>query len=107
MLAAMGSAHAHDHDHPHDHDHGHDRALPPPHGATCEQPGAREQHDEAERRRDRHRLLFAIGLTGVIFVAEIVGGLYSGSLALLSDAGHMLTDVSAQVISLLALLLAT
>jgi cobalt-zinc-cadmium efflux system protein len=40
-------------------------------------------------------------------VAEVVGGLLSGSLSLLSDAGHMLTDVSAQVLSLLALLFAS
>jgi cobalt-zinc-cadmium efflux system protein len=118
----MGVAHAHgghshgpghDHSHDHDHDHAHEggRGLPPPHGATCEQASpasrARDAAAQAERQRDLRRLLVAIGLTGVIFVAEIVGGLYSGSLALLSDAGHMLTDVSAQVISLLALLLAT
>ncbi len=108
----MGAApaHGHEHDHDHDHDHGHGgRALPPPHGATCETPAGavRHAHVDEERRRDYRRLLVAIALTGVIFVAEIVGGLVSGSLALLSDAGHMLTDVSAQVISLLALLLAT
>ena len=108
----MGSAHAHGHghhghDHDHDHDHGGARVLPPPHGATCDQSSiARAASADAERRRDLRRLLIAICLTGLIFVAEIVGGLYSGSLALLSDAGHMLTDVSAQVISVLALLLA-
>jgi cobalt-zinc-cadmium efflux system protein len=56
---------------------------------------------------ERRRLLGAIAITGVIFVAEVVGGLVGGSLALLSDAGHMLTDVSAQLISLLALLVAS
>jgi cobalt-zinc-cadmium efflux system protein len=112
----MGVAHAHGHGpghshdgHDHAHDHGDARGLPPPHGATCEQSPAsraRDQAADAERKRDFRRLLIAIALTGVIFVAEIAGGLYSGSLALLSDAGHMLTDVSAQVISVLALLLA-
>jgi len=37
----------------------------------------------------------AIGLTAVILVVELAGGLLSHSLALLSDAGHVLTDVFA------------
>ncbi len=113
MLVPMGVAHAHGHGHgPDDHDHdgdGHARpAVPPPHGATCQQlPGqARVSLADAERGKDYRRLLMTIALTGAIFVAEIIGGLWSGSLALLSDAGHMLTDVSAQIISLFALLLA-
>jgi len=61
---------------------------------------------EAERAGDRRRLLVSLGLTGAILVAEVVGGFLAGSLALLSDAGHMLTDLSAQVVSLLALLVA-
>jgi cobalt-zinc-cadmium efflux system protein len=48
-------------------------------------------------------LLFALVLTAVIAVAEALGGLWTGSLALLSDAGHMFTDISALVLSLLAL----
>ncbi|WP_370324018.1 cation diffusion facilitator family transporter [Euzebya sp.] len=39
------------------------------------------------------RLLIAFGLIGAFFVVELVGGLLTNSLALLSDAGHMLTDV--------------
>ncbi len=45
----------------------------------------------------------AVALTATIAVAEAVGGVLTGSLALLSDAGHMLTDVSALILSLLAL----
>jgi cobalt-zinc-cadmium efflux system protein len=56
-----------------------------------------------ERRKDRNRLLVALALTGTIAVAEAVGGWLTGSLALLSDAGHMLTDISALALSLLAL----
>ena len=37
-------------------------------------------------------LLLTLGLSGAILVAELVGGLASGSLALISDAGHVLTD---------------
>ena len=45
-------------------------------------------------------------LTGSILGVEVAGGLISGSLALLSDAGHMLGDLSAVLLSLLALRLA-
>ncbi len=45
----------------------------------------------------------AIGLTGAYLVAEVAGGILTGSLALLSDAGHMLTDVMALTIALLAI----
>jgi cobalt-zinc-cadmium efflux system protein len=48
----------------------------------------------------------ALALTALILVAEAVGGWISNSLALLSDAGHMLTDVSAIALSLVALWLA-
>ncbi len=40
------------------------------------------------------RLLTTVVLTGTIFVAEVIGAAVTGSLALLVDAGHMLTDVS-------------
>jgi cobalt-zinc-cadmium efflux system protein len=56
-----------------------------------------------ERRKDRSRLLFALALTGTIAVAEAVGGYLTNSLALMADAGHMLTDISALGLSLLAL----
>lgn len=45
----------------------------------------------------------ALGLTGVIAVAEAVGGYVSNSLALMSDAGHMATDIMAMGLSLLSL----
>ncbi|RTR02930.1 cation diffusion facilitator family transporter [Halomonas nitroreducens] len=43
----------------------------------------------------QRRLAWAILLTGGFMVAEVVGGILSGSLALLADAGHMLTDTAA------------
>jgi cobalt-zinc-cadmium efflux system protein len=58
----------------HDHDHAHDHA-----------PGS---------RRER-RLLFAFALTLLMLVGEAIGGVVSGSLALLADAGHMLVDAAA------------
>ena len=47
------------------------------------------------------RLWVVLGLTGAFMVLEVLGGWLSGSLALLADAGHMLTDVGALALSLL------
>jgi cobalt-zinc-cadmium efflux system protein len=47
------------------------------------------------------RVWAVLGLTGSFMVLEVVGGWLSGSLALLADAGHMLTDVGALALSLL------
>src|SRR3990172_6648120 len=54
----------------------------------------------------RRRLLLVLGLSALTLVAEAIGGLWTGSLALLADAGHMLSDVSALALTLLALSLA-
>ncbi|MDO8732542.1 MAG: cation diffusion facilitator family transporter [Actinomycetota bacterium] len=54
----------------------------------------------------RRRLVYALMLSFGVLIVSIVGGLISGSLALLADAGHMLTDVTGLLISLIALTLA-
>ncbi|CAN5138136.1 cation diffusion facilitator family transporter [soil metagenome] len=51
-------------------------------------------------RHDVRRLRLALLLTASLFGAEVVGGILSNSLALLADAGHMLTDVGALSLSL-------
>ena len=56
--------------------------------------------------RSARSLALSLAVTSVILVAEAVGGLISGSLALLSDAGHMLTDVAALALALLAVVFA-
>jgi cobalt-zinc-cadmium efflux system protein len=43
--------------------------------------------------RGQRRLLFVLGLTAIYLIAEVTAGLLTNSLALLADAGHMLTDV--------------
>jgi cobalt-zinc-cadmium efflux system protein len=48
------------------------------------------------------RLILSLGITFLILVAEVVGGLMSNSLALLSDAGHVLTDAFALGLSVIA-----
>ena len=49
------------------------------------------------------RLAIALGMTATYMVAEIVGGLITGSLALLADAAHMATDVVGLGLALLAI----
>lgn len=51
---------------------------------------------------DRRRLALALGVTLVVLVSGVVGGLVTGSLALLADAGHMLTDAAGLGVALLA-----
>ncbi|CAM2775146.1 TPA: cation transporter [Legionella pneumophila] len=48
-------------------------------------------------------LWFALLLTGSFLIAEVAGGIITGSLALISDAAHMLTDVTALIIALIAI----
>jgi len=60
-----------------------------------------EPHSHASAR-ERHALWTALSLTGGFALVEIVGGWLAGSLALLSDAGHMVTDVAALSIALFA-----
>lgn len=56
--------------------------------------------------RISRRLIFAISLTAITLIAEVIGGIWSNSLALLSDAGHVFLDLFALVLSLAAITLA-
>ena len=78
---------------PHHHDHG-SGAVPP------------GLHGVGERAEVGRRLTWVLALTAFFTVAEIVGGIVSGSLALLADAGHMFSDVAALGLSLFAIRLA-
>ncbi len=60
-------------------------------------------HDEGPTARNRRRLSIVLVLTALYMVAEAFGGWWTGSLALLADAGHMLTDVAALALALTAL----
>jgi cobalt-zinc-cadmium efflux system protein len=53
------------------------------------------------------KLFISIALTGLVFVVEFSGGLWTGSLALLSDSAHVFMDVFALVLSYLAIRAAT
>ncbi len=70
--------------------------------------GAGHGHGHAAGRAvDRSRLKVVLAVTVVVVVVEVVGALVSGSLALLADAGHMLTDAAAVAIALSASYVAT
>ena len=56
--------------------------------------------------RHRRRLALVVAITGTVFVGQVIGGLLSGSLALLADAGHMLADSAGLVLALVASTLA-
>ncbi len=64
----------------------------------------RGSHDHRHRRSSEswRRLSFVLVLTAIYMIAEMLGGLWTGSLALLADAGHMLTDVVALILALIA-----
>jgi cobalt-zinc-cadmium efflux system protein len=55
---------------------------------------------DADHATPMRRLRAALAVTAVFLVIEVVGGLLANSLALLADAGHMLTDVAALALSL-------
>lgn len=54
----------------------------------------------------RRRMLFAVVLTSLVLFAEVAGGFWTRSLALLSDAAHVLTDLVSLLLSLGAILMA-
>ena len=76
--------HGHSHDHGHGHGHAHSHAVAPKDAASARAVG------------------IAALLTGGFMFAEVAGGLLAGSLALLADAGHMLTDFAALSLAWLA-----
>lgn len=82
----MGHHHHHGH---HDHDH-HDH----------------HQHGHIHEHTDIKPLRVAVVLTSTVFVVQVVGGLVSGSLSLLSDAGHVLVDLASLLIAFFGLRLA-
>jgi len=55
-----------------------------------------------ESDSNRKRVQIALAITGTFMVVEVIGGLLSGSLALLADAGHMLTDTMALCLAAVA-----
>jgi cobalt-zinc-cadmium efflux system protein len=77
--------------HSHDLGHGDGHHGPPGHGSRSE----RSHQHGVSAYADRRYLVIALLLLGAFMVFEVVAALMAGSLALLSDSGHMLSDVGA------------
>lgn len=60
-------------------------------------------HVHTAAGKNKRRLAIVLSLTTVYLIAEVVGGLLTHSLALLADAGHMLTDVAGLGLALMAI----
>lgn len=58
--------------------------------------------DHASQKSDIKRVQIALALTATFMLVEVAGGILSGSLALLADAGHMLTDTMALALAAIA-----
>ena len=59
-------------------------------------------HDHEANESNLRRVKIALVLTGTFMLVEVAGGIISGSLALLADAGHMLTDTMALALAAVA-----
>ncbi len=57
---------------------------------------------QASEDSNMRRVLIALALTGSFMLVEVIGGILAGSLALLADAGHMLTDTMALALAAVA-----
>lgn len=64
-------------------------------------------HHSHARRISRERLLLVLGLSGSFMIVEAVAGFFTGSLALIADAGHMLGDVAALALAFFAIWLSS
>jgi cobalt-zinc-cadmium efflux system protein len=62
---------------------------------------------EARREDSRRRMWVALAINAALLLAEVVGGILTGSLAVLADAGHLLSDVGSIVLALIAARLAS
>jgi cobalt-zinc-cadmium efflux system protein len=69
--------------------------------------GSGHGHEVTATNAHHRRLMVVLVITFVVLIAEVIGGLIAGSLALLADAGHMLTDSTGLIMALIAAALAT
>lgn len=61
------------------------------------------EHQHHHRSSNKRALSLAIVLTGTFLIVEVIAGIWTGSLALISDAAHMLTDTAGLAIALAAI----
>lgn len=102
--------HAHDHDQDHAHGHAHGHAQGPAHAASRVRANDHDHghghghgHHHHHHSANETRLRWALIITAVFTLVEAIGGFVSGSLALVADAVHMLTDAASLLLALFAL----
>ncbi|KAG0022520.1 hypothetical protein BGZ81_008488 [Podila clonocystis] len=115
-----GLDHAHDHSHDHDHSHAHDHSnspggvlvhqhyphdpnSPPLRGSTPPPIACKGVLITNESTKNKRKLIFVTVLCLCFFTVEMVGGYFARSLALMSDAFHLLSDVVSFMVSLIAI----
>lgn len=76
-------------------------------GGLCREEGSVSAAETAERRAARRKLYLACGVCLVFMIGEVVGGYAAQSLAIMTDAAHLLTDFCSIVISIFSLWLST
>ena len=74
-------------------------------GADAHHHGSAHSHSHAPTDAPLRALLIVLAVTGTIFFAELIGGLVTGSVALLADAMHMLSDAAGIIIAVIAVLI--
>ncbi len=79
------------------------QSVPPEQVAHEHRHGLGHSHAGNLRAENRSSMLFVLGLTAIFMLCEVITGMLTGSLALLADAGHMLGDVGALILALLAI----
>ena len=90
-------------DHAHSHDSGHADSHDSGHGHSHD--SGRAHSHSAPTDAPLRALLIVLGVTGTVFFAELIGGLITGSVALLADAMHMLSDAAGLIIAVVAILI--
>ncbi|KAG0082560.1 hypothetical protein BGZ93_010561 [Podila epicladia] len=116
-----GHDHDHDHSHNHNHDHAHDHSSNSPGGVLIHQHYPHDPNSPPlrgstpppiackgvlitnESTKNKRKLIFVTVLCLCFFTVEMVGGYFAKSLALMSDAFHLLSDVVSFMVSLIAI----
>lgn len=115
-------SHVHKSEHPH-HDHCHQQQSPGSFASNtdvdCESPKtafllpkSQDKHpiltpQMIQAEKDQRKLVLATVFVSFFFIVEIVGGVLAGSIAIMTDAAHLLTDISSFVLAIIATRLAT
>jgi zinc transporter 2 len=105
-MTGLEDSHSHQHSHGHGHDH--DDSSGADADATCGADASHRKHgnahdaDKVQRQNVIRRLKIASLLCCTFFLVEVAGGLLSGSLAILSDAAHLFSDLAAFIVAIAA-----